>query len=277
MRILVCSQRDLLSCVALNMLLPGLAGKTVAVALQKVDHVDFHSGDPLDRLRWFDRNLSVDQLFPTLDQCPDPPGELLTFHHLARRHGIAFHDIDQINDGDGLELVEAFEPDLILSMRFGLIFKKHVIARPPLGVLNIHPGALPEYAGLYAPMRAMLAGEQTLSSTLHVIDHGVDTGPVVGSSDLLVEGDRSLFWHFLQLYRLGADALLRLLPDLDEGGLLATRPQDPSRRQYFSEPTRRDLEAFQRQGFRLVDVHDFQNLMSGFGFFTSAPAPSTAS
>jgi methionyl-tRNA formyltransferase len=276
MRILVCSQRDLLSCLALNALLPGLEGKPVAVALQKVEPVDVHSGNDLDLMRWFDRNLPLDQWFPSLDQCREPPGELLTFHHLARRHGISFHAIDQINDGDGFELVEAFDPDLILSLRFGLIFKKHVIARPRLGVLNIHPGALPEYAGLYAPMRGMLAGERKLTSTLHMVDHGVDSGPVVDSRDLITDA-RSLYWHFLQLYRLGVDAFLRLLPDLDEGGLLATRPQDANRRRYFSEPSQRDLEAFQRRGFRLVDRHDHQTLIAGFGNLTSAQAASSAS
>ena len=223
MRILVCSQRDLLSCLALNALLPGLDGNTVSVALQRVDRVDVHSGNPLDEMRWFDRNLPLDELFPTLDQNPEPQGDLLTFQHLASRLGTSFHVIDEINDGDGFELIEAFRPHLILSMRFGLIFKQHVIARPPLGVLNIHPGALPEYAGLYAPMRGDARRRTRLSSTLHVIDGGVDTGPVVGSTDLLIDADRSMYWHFRQLYRLGAEAFLRLLPDLDESHVLAAR------------------------------------------------------
>ncbi len=147
MRILICSQRDLPACVALNQLILALAGREVAVMLCE----DLGPARrPLAWLKLFTRELPNEVLFPLLDRCPKAPGQLLTFNHLARAYGVPFHAITQINQGDGYTLVEAFRPDLILSLRFDLIFKSRVIELPRLGILNIHPGVLPRYAGLYA-------------------------------------------------------------------------------------------------------------------------------
>ncbi len=103
----------------------------------------------------------------------------------------------------GYALLEAFRPDLVLSLRFDLIFKSRIIRLPRLGILNIHPGTLPRYAGLYAPFRAMLAVEPSVGCTLHVIDDGIDSGPIVGIRHLPVDSGRSMFWHMLHLYPLG--------------------------------------------------------------------------
>lgn len=217
MRILVCAQQDLVTCVALNRLLPGLGGHTAAVVLKRLPPDDAVVGSPLARQRWFERALTLHEVFPALDRLPHPPGELLTFHHLARRYCAPFHVIERINTGDGYRIVQEFRPDLILSLRFGLIFKEPVLALPGLGVLNVHSGALPQYAGLGAPVHTLLDGERKLTSTLHVVDAGIDTGPVVASADLPVDRARSLFWRLPALYVLGVELFLRVMPGLAKG------------------------------------------------------------
>ncbi|MFD3572294.1 formyltransferase family protein [Streptomyces sp. NPDC058644] len=237
MRVLVCAQRDLVVCVALNRLLPELGDHDVAVALNRPSPGDPPPGDPLRRQRWFERDLTDQVVFPPLDSLPHPAGELLTFHHLSRRHGIEFHDVERVNTGDGLALAQEFRPDLILSVRFDLIFKEPVLSIPCLGILNIHPGALPEYAGLAAPMHTLIAGEQKLTSTLHEIDRGIDTGPVIASDELPFDHTRSLFWHLTRLYVLGIELFLQELPDLAEGKRPPAQPQDRAQRHYHSKPT----------------------------------------
>ncbi|MBT2406846.1 MULTISPECIES: formyltransferase family protein [unclassified Streptomyces] len=265
MRILVCAQRDLVVCVALNRLLPELDGHTVEVALQSPPPGDLSSGCPLERQRWFERDLACQEVFPRLDRLPHPAGELLTFHHLSRRHGIRFHDVERVNTGDGYAVARAFQPDLILSVRFGLIFKESILSIPSLGVLNVHPGALPRYAGIAAPMHAILAGEPKLTSTLHVIDRGIDTGPVIASDELPVDRTRSLFWHLLPLYVLGIERFLQVLPGLAEGRIPPAEPQDRTQRQYHSEPTAQEINAFEQRGFRFIDERDYEEAVARFG------------
>jgi methionyl-tRNA formyltransferase len=196
---------------------------------------------------------------------PRPAGKLLTFDHLSRKHGVEFHEIERINTGDGYALAQEFEPDLILSVRFDLIFKEPVLSLPRLGILNIHPGALPEHAGLAAPMHTLISGAKCLISTLHEIDHGIDTGGVVASADLPVDRSRSLFWHLPQLYELGITLFLQALPGLTEGRRPPVKPQDRTRRQYHKKPTIQEMATLERMGFQFLVQRDYEEVVRRFG------------
>lgn len=62
---------------------------------------------------------------------------------LARVSGFPFHPISEINQGDGYALAESFRPDIILSLRFDLIFRAPAIRLARLGALNITPVRCP--------------------------------------------------------------------------------------------------------------------------------------
>ena len=50
---------------------------------------------------------------------------------------------------------------------------------PTIGSFNLHPGPLPEYAGLNVPSWAIYEGEKRSHGvTVHWMDEGVDTGPI---------------------------------------------------------------------------------------------------
>ena len=266
MRVLVCAQRDLVVCVALNHLLPALGDHDVVVALNRPPTpCDPKPDDPLSRQRWFERELADQVVFAPLDRLPHAAGELLTFGHLSRKHGVEFHDIESINSGDGYVLVREFQPDLILSVRFDLIFKEPVLAIPPLGILNVHPGALPEHAGLVAPMHTLISGATRLTSTLHEVDHDIDSGAVIASADLRFDAGHSLFWHLPRLYELGFDLLVQMLPGLAQGDRAPARPQDFTRRRYHGRPSIEEMQTFERMGFRFLLEPDFEEVVRRFG------------
>lgn len=56
-------------------------------------------------------------------------------------------------------------------------------------ILNIHPSLLPEFPGLRAPERQWAAGVTVAGATVHYVDDGVDTGPVLLQGSLDVRGD----------------------------------------------------------------------------------------
>ncbi len=56
-------------------------------------------------------------------------------------------------------------------------------------ILNIHPSLLPEFPGLRAPERQWEAGVSVAGATVHYVDDGVDTGPVLLQGSLDVRGD----------------------------------------------------------------------------------------
>ncbi|MEU5216580.1 formyl transferase [Streptomyces sp. NPDC020807] len=264
MRITVCTKRDLPGCVALNHLLPRLAGHRVQVLMSEVARPHEHSLPELARLRRFERDVPNRLLFPALDRMPAPPGRLLSFGHLSRRHGTACRPVREINDGDGLAALKSFRPDLVVSIRFSLIFHEEALAVPRLGILNVHPGELPRYAGLFSPFWTLLEGRDTIGCTVHWIDRGVDTGPVVGGGRLPVDPTRSLAWHVVHTYPLGVAALLRVLPDVLAGHPVPALRQDRALRRYRSLPAPEDFAAFHARGMRLVDPTDHRTLLGPF-------------
>lgn len=53
------------------------------------------------------------------------------------------------------------------------------LARFPAGVLNVHPSLLPAFPGLRAVEQAVEHGVKVFGVTVHFVDEGVDTGPIV--------------------------------------------------------------------------------------------------
>ena len=59
------------------------------------------------------------------------------------------------------------------------ILSKDFNARWRGRILNIHPSLLPRFPGLHPQRQALAAGVSTSGCTVHLVDAGVDTGPVV--------------------------------------------------------------------------------------------------
>ena len=112
---------------------------------------------------------------------PDGGGRHLTFGEMTRRRGVQHVALLNPNSPEGIDTVRALAPDLIISVRYGIILRPPVLSVPRLGVLNLHSGLLPAYRGVLATFRALLRGDSTIGSTLHYItDRTIDTGPIVG-------------------------------------------------------------------------------------------------
>lgn len=71
------------------------------------------------------------------------------------------------------------EISLGLSCRFGKIIKQDVIDLFQFGIINMHGGLLPEFAGPYSCNYSILFGNGKGGGTLHWIDSGIDTGDII--------------------------------------------------------------------------------------------------
>ena len=60
----------------------------------------------------------------------------------------------------------------------------------PGGVLNIHPALLPSFPGLHAQRQALEHGVRVSGCTVHLVDEGTDTGPIVAQAAVpVLDGD----------------------------------------------------------------------------------------
>lgn len=262
MRILCCVNRDLVSSVALNQLLPALGGHQVRVAVTERIGGSWSDADepPARReLRLAEQGLANEVLFPLVERAdfPDDGARYLTFGELERRRGIPVAPLPHPNSPEGLATVRAFAPDLILTIRYGAILKAALIALPALGVLNLHAGILPAYRGVLATFRALLHGDTEIGCTLHYIADGtIDTGAVVGQTRLDVRPERSLLWHVLALYPAGTALVAGAVARLAADGTLAATPQRTPGAAYYSYPAAEEWAEFARRGWRVADVGD---------------------
>ena len=73
----------------------------------------------------------------------------------------------------------AHDPDLVVSAGFMKILGPEFLARFPGRVVNTHPALLPAFPGAHAVADALEYGVTVTGCSVHVVDSGVDTGPVL--------------------------------------------------------------------------------------------------
>jgi phosphoribosylglycinamide formyltransferase 1 len=85
--------------------------------------------------------------------------------------------------------IGAHEPDLVVSAGFMKIVGPAVLARFEGRLLNTHPALLPAFPGAHAVRDALAAGVAVTGATVHLVDAGVDTGPVLAQEEVRVRPD----------------------------------------------------------------------------------------
>lgn len=92
--------------------------------------------------------------------------------------------------GDALvEQVQAYEPDLVVGAGFMRILPPNAVRALSPRLINTHPSLLPAFPGSHAVRDALAAGATETGVTLHLIDEGVDTGPVIAQRTVGIEPD----------------------------------------------------------------------------------------
>ncbi|MDQ1016891.1 phosphoribosylglycinamide formyltransferase [Streptomyces afghaniensis] len=91
------------------------------------------------------------------------------------------------------EAVAAFEPDLVVSAGFMKIVGKEFLARFGGRFVNTHPALLPSFPGAHGVRDALAYGAKVTGCTVHFVDDGVDTGPIIaqGAVEVRDEDDES--------------------------------------------------------------------------------------
>ena len=248
MKIAILTNRDLASQLALAYLVRDLHKHQLAILIsENVGNADAYS-DALKQLAMFERQAMI-----SLD---------LNFDQLAEIAGCklqGFSDLDnRVNSAEGVARIRNLSPDLIISVRFGLIIDQPVISIPQYGVINLHSGVLPQYRGVMATFRAMLNGDSDIGSTLHFItDRGVDTGDILSIETIPLNPKYSYLLNVLRLYPQGCKQILHAVSAIDNKRSLINRPQQGDTK-YYSFPNSHEIEQFRRLGFRLYDPDELQ-------------------
>jgi hypothetical protein len=263
MRILFCTKNDVFGAWILNWMLPKLTRHHVKVLLSDKTRPAEHSVPALLEEKFLERDLPLQALFPIID-AQSAQGPLATFEGCARRFQVDINTVTSINDPASEQAIREWAPDIIVSARFSLIFKSNIERVPRHGIFNVHPGALPGYAGLYAPLRGVFNRDEKLGCTLHQVDEGIDTGAVYSVSYLEFRPEQSIFGHIASLYELGLLNVLRLLEELERGCAAKLEKQDTELFRYYRLPEQEVFTELERRGVDVVSYRVYSDFILQF-------------
>jgi phosphoribosylglycinamide formyltransferase-1 len=87
------------------------------------------------------------------------------------------------------EATAEHEPDLVVSAGFMKILGGQFLSRFPGRVVNTHPALLPAFPGAHAVPDALAYGVRVTGCTVHLVDSGMDTGPILAQQAVDVLDD----------------------------------------------------------------------------------------
>ena len=87
--------------------------------------------------------------------------------------------------------IRHLNPDLIVLAGFMKILPKTFVDEFYPRIINLHPSLLPKFPGAHAVRDSLAAGESVSGCTLHIVDAGVDTGPIIDSREVAIENGES--------------------------------------------------------------------------------------
>lgn len=92
--------------------------------------------------------------------------------------------------------VASYEPHLVVMAGFMKIVSPEFLKQFPDRVVNTHPALLPAFPGVDAVRQALAYGAKLTGVTVHLVDQGVDTGPVVAQAPVpVLDGDDEQSLH----------------------------------------------------------------------------------
>jgi methionyl-tRNA formyltransferase len=260
MNITVLTNNDLASNLALNYLHQAVGQEHILRVLlsarvgKSVDQATLPKA--LQALRFIEQTFVNDILFPALGGRQNvPEGKLASFAELVKQ-GVSVQEIASINTEQGIATVQAGAPDLIISIRFGLILQDPVLNIARYGVINLHSGRLPDYRGVMACFRAMQDNQQEMATTVHYIrDASIDTGDIVSIDTMPIDYQASYLANLLALYKGGVASIVAAIGQIHHQGRADSHGQQAGGN-YYSFPTEADLQAFTDKGLELFSHED---------------------
>jgi methionyl-tRNA formyltransferase len=153
-------------------------------------------------------------------------------HEAASGLGLPTRPAEAVCEAELGEWLVRERIDLLLNVHSLHVIDPDVVVAPRIGSFNLHPGPLPEYAGLNAPSWAIYNGERTHAVTVHWMDAGVDTGPVAYADTFEIAETETGLSLAGTCVRRGIPLLLRLVSDAKAGGIPRLE-QDPERRRWY--------------------------------------------
>ncbi|WP_085307639.1 MupA/Atu3671 family FMN-dependent luciferase-like monooxygenase [Planktotalea arctica] len=164
-------------------------------------------------------------------------------HSADVRKWVAGEGLDVLGFGTGLAARLGDPVDWIFSVANLELLSADLLALGRKGAVNFHDGPLPRYAGLNAPVWALLNGEVQHGITWHMIEGGVDEGRIIAQEMFDIRASDTAFTLNTRCFEAGVQSFARVL-DAVENGASHAQVQNLGERSYFALAERPDGYGF---------------------------------
>jgi folate-dependent phosphoribosylglycinamide formyltransferase PurN len=160
-------------------------------------------------------------------------GVFRSLREVARAYGFPVAACSDQNSPRAVGQLKQWSPDLAIFTG-GNILRDEVLKVPRLGILNAHLALLPEIRGMSSPEWSLLCGVP-LAVTIHFMDSGVDTGPILLRREFAgTDGCDSLADLRNKMIAEGIELIAEAVAGLDRGTISAVPQADRENdRQFF--------------------------------------------
>ena len=145
----------------------------------------------------------------------------------AQEYEIPVYQPQSMKSEEALEIINNYDPDVIIVAAYGQIIPKTVLDAPKYGCVNIHGSLLPKYRGASPIQQSVLNGDKVTGVTTMLMDVGIDTGDILLTKETEIGENETSGELFDRLADLGGELILETLKALEEGTVTPVK-QDES-------------------------------------------------
>ena len=180
----------------------------------------------------------------------------------ARQHGVPILLADRRWDPHLLTTLAQQQPDLLCVACYPWLLPPAALALPRWAALNVHPSLLPAHRGPQPLFWTFHAGLEGAGVTLHQMDQGADTGPIVAQTALPLPDGLTYGQAEARLAQQGARLLAQVITSLDHRPP-ATTPQPAHGASWAPQPTGDDFVV--TTGWTARRAYNFIRGIAGWG------------
>lgn len=147
-------------------------------------------------------------------------------HELALKYGLKVVTPKTLRNVDAQKEFKDFHADAAVVVAYGLILPQEILDGTKLGCINIHPSLLPRWRGAAPIQRTIMAGDRETGINIIKMDKGVDSGDVIFSEKLSLNGKETYGDLAEKLSVMGAEILVKTLKNLRDGKVVAVKQDD---------------------------------------------------
>ncbi|MCW3123470.1 MAG: hypothetical protein JWQ38_2962 [Flavipsychrobacter sp.] len=173
----------------------------------------------------------------------DKDTEVVTlFSQKAQECNVPYYNIKHKNYKEQLvQWLQDTQADVVFVITFPWRIPASVFSMPRLGFLNVHFGLLPQMRGADPIFESIRQCKKTAGATVHVMDEGLDTGPVVVREEITITAEATYGMLSTQMAYLGDKMCAAVINDLKAEKKIEAIPQDEQQAQYWPRISAEEL------------------------------------